>query len=147
MQSQVDIYHKYKLIATHARDRNPYQYTTLVDHLPEKHQHVLDLNPEKLIKDADQIGTNTRELIIKILEEGSYPDQSLRSCSGVINLSKKVGSLRVENACKRALEFNQHTYTVVKNILEKGLDRISDEDQDNITLPDHENIRGKRNYK
>jgi len=32
-------------------------------------------------------------------------------------------------------------------VLEKGLDRIIDEDPPSIQLPDHKNIRGKRNYK
>lgn len=147
-QSQVDIYYNYHQIASHQRDRTPYQYTTVLDHLPEKHQHVLDQNPEKLINEADQIGTYTREIIIKILEEGSYPDQAFRSCSGIIRLSQKVGAKRVERACQRALEYHQHTYTIVKNILEKGLDKLSEDGIDEeLRLPDHENIRGKYNYK
>ena len=146
-QESVEVYYKYRLIASHERDRTPNHYTTVVDHLPESHQYVKEINPEKLINKADEIGVNTRELIIKILEEGNYPDQAYRSCSGIISLSGKVGAVRVENACKRAIDYGQHTYTVVKNILAKGLDRIIDEDQDHISLPDHKNIRGKQNYK
>lgn len=146
-QDTVEIYYNYKMIATHDRDRTPNAYTTIIDHLPESHQYVKEINPEKLIKEADDIGVNTREMIIKILEEGNYPEQAYRSCSGVIGFVSKVGAIRVENACKRALDYGQHTYTVIKNILEKGLDRILDEDQDHIILPDHKNIRGKQNYK
>lgn len=146
-QDVVEVYYNYKQIAAHKRDRTPYGYTTVTDHLPESHQYVKQVNPEKLIKQADEIGVNTRELIIKILEEGSYPEQAYRSCSGVIGLAGKVGGVRVENACKRALDYGQHTYTVIKNILGKGLDKIIEEDQDHIILPDHQNIRGKQNYK
>lgn len=146
-QQLVEIYHKYKLIATHERDRSPHQYTTVADHLPEKHQYMLDLSPEKLISDADAIGTNTRLMVMKILDNGSYPDQSFRSCAGIINLAKKVGTTRVENACKRALEYEQFSYTMVRTILERGLDRDTDKERKNIKLPDHQNIRGKRNYK
>lgn len=146
-QNKVEIYYKYKSIAIHDRNRTPNQYTTVTDHLPESHRYIKEINPEKLISQADEIGVNTRELIIKLLEEISYPDQAFRSCSGVIGLAGKVGAVRVEKACKRALDYGQHTYTVVKNILERGLDRITDEDQDHISLPDHENIRGKQNYK
>lgn len=145
-QEQVDIFHKYNLIASHKRDRTPYQYTTVIDHLPEKYRSYLDLSPEKLINDADAIGPKTRLLVTKILETGSYPDQSFRSCAGIINLSKKVGIIRVENACNRAYEADQYSYTIVKTILEKGLDRDT-EPSSSIHLPDHENIRGKRNYK
>lgn len=146
-QDVVEIYYNYKQIASHQRDRTPHGYTTITDHLPESHQYVKELNPEKLIKQADEIGVNTRELVIKILEQGSYPEQAYRSCSGVIGFASKVGAVRVENACKRALEYGQHTYTVIKNILEKGLDKLLEEDQDHIILPDHPNIRGKQNYK
>ena len=122
-------------------------YTTVTEHLPEKHQYILNLSPEKLIDTADEIGTHTRELIIKILEEGRYPAAAFRSCSGVINLARKVGNIRVENACKRALDYKQHNYRIVNTILEKGLDKITDGSEDEVKLPDHKNIRGKRNYK
>lgn len=146
-QEIVEIYYNYKRIAVHDRDRQPHGYTTITDHLPESHQYVKELSPEKLIKEADEIGVNTRELIIKILEEGSYPAQAHSSCSGVIGFASKVGAVRVENACKRALDYGQHTYTVIKNILEKGLDKLLDETQDHVILPEHKNIRGKQNYK
>jgi len=66
---------------------------------------------------------------MKILEEVNYPEQSYRSCSGVIYLAEKVGNLWIKNACKRVLEYGRYIYTVVKNMLEKGLDKIIDEDQ------------------
>jgi transposase len=146
-QDDVKIFHNYNLIATHKRDRAMEGYTTVTEHLPEKHQYILNLSPEKLIDTADEIGTHTRELIIKILEEGRYPAAAFRSCSGVINLARKVGNIRVENACKRALDYKQHNYRIVNTILEKGLDKITDGSEDEIKLPDHKNIRGKRNYK
>lgn len=146
-QDEVKIYYNYNLIAEHQRDTTEEEYTTVPEHLPEKHQYILELSPEKLIDEADKIGTYTRELIIKILEEGNYPRSAFRSCSGIINLARKVNPLRVENACKRAIEFRAHNYRMVRTILEKGLDRIIDEDPPSIQLPDHKNIRGKRNYK
>lgn len=85
--------------------------------------------------------------MIKILEEGKYLGQSLRSCSGIINLAKKVGNDRVENASKRALEYGQHSFTIVRTILERGLDKFTDEEQGDIDLPDHKNIRGNQYYK
>ncbi|MFC2112951.1 IS21 family transposase [Bacteroidota bacterium] len=146
-QKTVEIYHNYKLIASHERDKTPYQYTTISEHLPETHKHILDQSPETVIKEADDVGTYTRELVIKILEEGKYLGQSLRSCSGVINLAKKVGNDRVENASKRALEYGQHSFTIVRTILERGLDKITDEERNDIDLPDHKNIRGNQYYK
>jgi len=146
-QDEVKIFHNYNLIATHKRDPTAEEYTTIIEHLPEKHQYILNLSPEKLIDSADEIGTNTREFIIKILEEGRYPAAAFKVCAGVINLARKVGNIRVENACKRALDFKQYNYRIIQTILEKGLDKITDDMKDDLKLPDHENIRGKRNYK
>ncbi len=61
---KVEIYYKYKQITSHDRDRTPNQYTTEVKHLPESHRYIKEINPEKLISQADEIGVNTRELII-----------------------------------------------------------------------------------
>ena len=43
----------------------------------------------------------------------------------------KVSKERLMNACKRALEFNIHNYKIVQNILEKGLDQVNNESEDN----------------
>jgi len=41
----------------------------------------------------------------------------------MIVLQKKYGSDRLETACKRALQGSRVNYTLIKNILERGLDR------------------------
>lgn len=146
-QHLVEIYYKYKLLATHERDRTIQGFTTKVEHLPEKHQHYMDQSPEKFIEDADSVGTFTRELIMKILETSRYVDQAYRSCSGVLRLKNKVGNIRLENACRRALEFEAYNCTVVENILARDLDKYSEPGSTNKKLPNHKNIRGKEDYK
>lgn len=142
------IYYKYNQIAKHRRDRSRYRYTTVKDHLPSSHQYISDWNPDKFIKWADDIGDHTRELIIRVLEKKQYPEQSYRSCAGILHFAKKVGNQRLDNACRRALEFGVHNYNIVKTILERGLDRLQEEDISNTDkLPDHTNIRGTKYYK
>ena len=46
----------------------------------------------------------------------------------------KVSKERLMNACKRALEFNIHNYKIVQNILEKGLDQVNNESEDNQSI-------------
>jgi len=71
-----------------------------------------------------------------------------RPAMGLLQLSKKYGSERLESACVRAAELGGFQYTTVKNILK------NDQDQrpiltgtDNLPLPEHKNIRGSEYYK
>jgi len=66
---------------------------------------------------------------------------------GILHLAKKVGDQRLENACKRALDYGAYNYNMVDRILKKGWDRLDEDTQDLIELPDHENIRGGDYYK
>jgi hypothetical protein len=63
----------------------------------------------------------------------------------MLMLQKKYTAARLEAACTRALQGSRVNYTMIKNILEKGLDK-----QLSIpipsTIPDHDNIRGKDHY-
>lgn len=61
-------------------------------------------------------------------------------------MTKKVGNERLENACKRALNFNVYNYKTIKNILENGLDNPDYNSESRIHIPKHENIRGKEYY-
>jgi hypothetical protein len=55
--------------------------------------------------------------------------------------------MRFERACKRALKGSRVNYGMVKNILEKNLDKMEEENQQDLfSIPEHENIRGKGSY-
>lgn len=63
----------------------------------------------------------------------------------MLMLQKKYGTPRLEAACGRALQGSRVNYTMIKNILERGLDKqLSILDQPPI--PTHDNIRGKDHY-
>ena len=63
----------------------------------------------------------------------------------MLMLEKKYTAVRLEAACQRASNATRINYTMIKNILAKGLDK-----QpllfDNTPLPEHDNIRGSGNY-
>ena len=58
---------------------------------------------------------------------------------------KKYTKERLEAACRRAANSSKINYTLIKNILEKGLDKQALL-FDNNPLPQHENIRGSGHY-
>jgi hypothetical protein len=109
---------------------------------------MTEWNADRFISWAESIDSNVKLLIIEILNKKQHVEQSYKSCIGVLSLAKKVGNERLSKACEMALDYRIYNYKIVENILEKGLDNLieNNENQDE-TLPSHPNIRGNTYYK
>lgn len=141
----VEIYFKYNRIATHRRSNKPYNYTTEQEHLASNHQFMTEWNPERFLRWASEIGNDVNEFIFNIIERRQHPEQAYKSCMGILSYAKKVGNKRLNDACKRALEYQIFNFKIIQNILEKGLDCLTTND-DEPEIPEHKNIRGKHYY-
>lgn len=146
-KSMVEIYFNLERIACHARDRKLHGYTTVSEHMPSSHRFVAEWNPEKFIKWARDIGQPTEEYICKVLQTKLHPEQGYKSCIGILRFGKKVGNDRLNSACTRAAYYNSFNYMTVKNIIDRGLDKIPVEPAEQYKLPNHDNIRGSQYYK
>lgn len=146
-ENLVEIYHKQHQIAVHTRIKKKYGYTTDKEHMSSHHKFVSDWNPKKFIDWSANIGSYCNEYIIKILDKKQHPEQSYKSCIGILQLAKKVGNTRLNNACKRALNYQAYNYNMIVRILEKGWDEIEETPVENDELPIHNNIRGREYYK
>ena len=132
-----------KRVASHARSRRRWHYTTLPEHRPPAHMYVADSTVEQMRQRAGRIGPNTSRLFEALFAERQYPEQAVKSCLGVLSLVEPFGADRVEAACRRALHFSLLKYKHIKNILQRGLDAQSlDDKQPETNLPRHENVRG-----
>ena len=145
--TMVEIYYKHERIASHQRQYEPYRYTTIKEHLPANHRFITEWSAEFFIDKASAIGIDCKAYIIKVLDLKQHPEQSYKSCMGILNLAKKAGDQRLDKTCKRALEFEAYSYHTIKNILTNGWDKLADEDNSEATIiPIHSNIRGKEYY-
>lgn len=142
----VEVYHKYNRIALHTRNPRPYYYTTIKEHMASTHQFITEWTPQRFIDWAASIDPSVEELICRILEKKQHPEQSYKSCMGVLSFAKKAGKERLANACKRAIDHGIYNYRIIQKILENGLDTIVDEEPNNNELPEHKNIRGNNYY-
>lgn len=115
--------------------------------MPSHHNFVSDWSPEKFINWSANIGVNCQSYIIKILDKKQHPEQSYKSCIGILQLARKVGNERLNNACKRALDYGGYNYNIIVSILEKGWDVIEDTPGEQEEVPPHKNIRGNQYYK
>lgn len=136
----VKIYHNSKIIASHKRSFAKLYFVTSKEHMSKSHQSVI-LTPERIKEESLLLGSNTKALIDKIIEEGKNTENALKMCIGIIRLNKKYSPLRVEAACKKALDFGLYGYRSVKNILNKNLENDILEEKSTNQIR-HENIRG-----
>jgi hypothetical protein len=81
-----------------------------------------------------------------MLENSIYIEQNYKACFGMLMLQKKYSKQRLEAACNRALQGTRINYTMIRNILERGLDKQIIVPENNISILLHDNIRGKDNY-
>jgi transposase len=146
-QTELEVYYQYERIAFHTRNRKPFGHTTVEDHLASRHQFMSAWNPETFIQRATEVGSDTKAYIIGILSSRHHPEQTYKSCQGVLSFVARVGKERLNNACKRAMHYGDYSYHTIRVILEKGLDQSDPEsDQDKKPPPQHPNIRGPRYY-
>ena len=146
--NKVEVYCKYNRIALHPRDFKKYIYTTIKEHMASTHQYMAEWTPQRFIDWGQSIDQSVGLFITNLLEIKQHPEQAYKSCLGILSSAKKVGNERVINACKRAMEHNIYNYKFIQNMLIKGTDLLSkDDDNENHTLPEHKNIRGENYYK
>lgn len=143
--SAVEIFHKGKRVSSHFRQIGRGKFSTNPEHMPPSHRKYLEWSPSRIINWANETGPSAAELVKKIMDTKSHPEQGYRSCLGILRLGQKYGLQRLEAACSRALYYRAFSYKSVKSILEKRLDMAPTEEK--LFLPvKHENIRGASYY-
>ncbi|SDF24692.1 Transposase [Pricia antarctica] len=145
--SLVEIFYKEERLAAHGREKRKYAYTTVKEHMPSHHRFISEWNSEKFIDWASNIGAHCKEYIIEILDKKQHPEQSYKSCLGILHLAKKAGNERLDNACKRASGYQAYNYNMIDRILKKGWDKLDEDPEEDIEIPGHNNIRGGNYYK
>jgi len=148
-QQDVEIFIGFDRIAIHKRDYRPGGYTTVDGHMPEKHlkyKETLGWDANYFLSVGKQIGESSEEVFRKVLASKEFVEQTYLSCKGLKRLSEIYGSNRFERACKRALKGSRVNYGMIKNILEKNLDQLDENQRYLFSIPEHENIRGKGSF-
>ena len=135
-------------VASHARNPRKGGYTTVAEHMPAAHRAHAGWSPAKMVTWGASVGSATGQLVERLLEEKTHPEQGYRACLGLMRLARTAGHARMEAACERALAIGSHRYKSVASILEKGLDQqpVTQPAQAELSLPAHANVRGPAYY-
>jgi len=147
---EVEIYLGLQRIAVHKRDYRKHGYTTLAEHMPEKHkkyQETKGWNAEYFLHRGKELGECSFEIMNRILEARTFTEQTYNACIGILRLGDRYGKDRLENACKRAMQAPRVNYRLIDNILSNNLDKQTEDEMILFeTIPDHENVRGSQAY-
>jgi transposase len=145
-EKTVEIFYQRRRVASHPRQTAKGRYSTHRVHMPPEHQFYSEWSPKRFLKWAGEIGEQTAELISRALDARRHPEQSYRTCLGILGLAKRYSAERLEKAARRANAAGIRSYRGVHNILKNKLDQLKLDPVSNTPLPGHENIRGQDYY-
>ena len=146
---EVEVYIGMNRIAVHKRNFRQWGYSTLPEHMPEKHLYYNQTRGwtrEFFENISRKAGEHSFELFTRVMDGKAFVEQTYRSCVGLKRLIDQYGSERFENACQIALQAGWANYSIVENILKNGMDKKAKQ-QITSFIPFHENIRGADQYK
>jgi len=119
--NQITIYkNEVNLVAVHTTVSRGKRQTNM-NHYPPNEDNYMKNDTNYCLQQAGIIGENTLAVTKELLHGG--PIRNLRSAQNIIRMVKKYSHHRVENACKRAVFFGNYSYSSIKSILEKEIDK------------------------
>lgn len=147
-QDKVEIFYNHDRIASHQRNYRAGNYTTIAEHMPSSHQAYGKWSPEYFEERACQVGPYALAYIQMLLKQYNYPELAYKQGQGILAFTKSYPKERLENACKRGLEYHKASFRTIEMILKNNLDM---EQQDPLStdaaqVPAHGNIRGANHY-
>ena len=75
----VEAYFKGKRVASHARTSGNRQHSTHREHMPPNHRFRADWTPERIRRQAAQIGSNAEAYVEVVMRERKHPEQGYRT--------------------------------------------------------------------
>jgi transposase len=118
-QHIVEVFYKGKRIATHKRlYGHSGQYSTTVEHMPEKHRQYTQWNAERFTRWACDIGPCTEQAVKSIIASRKVEQQSYKTCIALLKPADTYSTARLEAACEKALLYHScPSFRSIKTIL------------------------------
>ena len=137
----IEVFHRGKRVAAHARRYGGQRHDTLPEHMPSAHRRYAAWSPERFERWAATIGPNTQGLVTAILANRPHPEQGFRTCFGIMKLFRGIDRSRAESIAERAFAIGALNYKSVDSILKNNLDRAPAA-AGSATVIEHPNLRG-----
>lgn len=122
----VEIFFHGSRVASHLRFQTA-QHDPIVkpEHMPSEHRKYLNYNADSFKEWAATVGAMTSKVVQHFLTAGKAPEQGYKACASLMKLESRYSTLRLENACKRVLEYSSApSVRNISSILKNGQDRL-----------------------
>jgi len=109
-----------RCVASHKRSYRKHAYVTVPSHMPLYYRSFYNdscYDGAMLRKWAKNIGENTSLLIDQMLSDKLIEEHAYKSCLAVLQLSKKFGAKRLNDACGFALSVDKGSFYTVRKCL------------------------------
>jgi transposase len=128
-QGMAEVFYQGNRIASHRRlYGRPGQYSTVIEHMPEKHRQYRQWNAERFITWAADIGPHTEQTVKAVIASRKVEEQSYKTCIALLKLSDSYSVLRLEAACKKALAYSAvPSFRSIRTILKTGSDKKTEQ--------------------
>ena len=117
----VRVYRNHQLIKTHVRVFEPGTWQTQTADYPPDKRIYLEQTPEWCRRRSDELGPEVGRYVRRIL--GDHAMRNLRKAQAVLRLAESHPAATLDQACRRALRFDNVRFASLKQILAKGLFR------------------------
>ncbi|RLV59894.1 IS21 family transposase, partial [Parashewanella curva] len=135
------------LVAQHPTSSVVGKKSTIDEHMPEAHQYQnYKWTPERIMSWGNAIGASTENVVQQLMLKQKHPAQAFNSCLGILNLSRRYGDARLEQACQDALMAEKPYYGFIKNLLEHHREGKLVSDPTTTPNIQHRNVRGPDSY-
>jgi transposase len=142
----VEMLHRGQRVASHMRCAHKGGFTTVAEHLPERHQAHAQWTPERLVSWGERIGLACAQTVQLMLERQRHPEHAYRACLGLLSLSKRYGDQRLEAACAMARQVGTTKYIHIRDILVNRRDLLEQTPSSEWSSPVHAHVRGAGYY-
>jgi len=143
----IEIFFQNKRVTSHIR-KHGHGMTTVPSHMPTQHEKYHQWSSGRLMNWAKDLGDDVLIWVKNILAQKQHEQQAYRICLGLLNLSRKYDSQRLNKACFIANKNKLYRLKQIKSILQSNQDQLLSLTKENsILLPQsHENIRGPKSF-
>lgn len=145
----VKIYINGALVAQHRRDYKPGKYTIIDEHLASNSREYRGMSAARYIERGGKACKELGDVMVQVFFGSTKPmppETHYKTCDGLLHLQRSTDPVLFSTACKTALECGRCNYSFIKALVESKCAGVTQEQVD-CAPPDHENIRGKSQYK
>lgn len=134
----IEVFHRGKRVASHARSSERARRSTQDAHRPASHTAVIEQSFARVLECAIVIGPATAEVLRRQAAHRKHPEETLRSAQGILRLARDFDPSALESACQRALTLKAYSYRGVRTLV------LTPPAATEPQTPDlqHENLRG-----